>query len=89
MDSNPKELKLSPDEGAAQLFKTDGKTIDLGQKRYHKAYSDIVNRYLVPETAPAEQVVVMVGHSCGINPFLKEFGYQGEALRSPCYCATM
>uniref|UniRef100_A0A7S3CTL8 Uncharacterized protein n=1 Tax=Strombidium rassoulzadegani TaxID=1082188 RepID=A0A7S3CTL8_9SPIT len=94
MDCNPKdcpnEAVIVPDEGAAVLFKTDGSYQERASApRYTQGYLDIVKRHLVERgDAPSHQVVAVVSHSCGINPFLKLFGHK-EGIQKPCYCCTI
>jgi len=39
-------------------------------------------------TAPGKQVISLISHSDGINPFLKTFGWKDAPIENPGYCAT-
>ena len=89
-----KASSIDPDPTAAQLFALDGSYSEKSPgKKYKEGFSDVVQKHLVlpaqSGTAPPKQVIALISHSDGINTFLKLFGYKGQDLMDPCYCATV
>jgi len=84
---------IKKDKDRAHLFEYDGSYVEQSsEERYIRGVQDIVLKHFVQPAklgaAPEKQVITLISHSEGINPFLKMFGWKGAYIDNPCYCAT-
>ena len=54
--------------------------------RYKRGFEEIIDNHVKTQTTE-QQVIVLVSHSDGINPFLALFG--ANKIDDPCYCCTI
>eukprot|EP00347_Sterkiella_histriomuscorum_P023034 403336211 len=58
------------------------------KSRYIAGFNDIIKNHIVNCNKIDKQVIILVSHSDGINPFLSLNGGD-EKIKSPCYCSTL
>ena len=54
--------------------------------RYKRGFEEIIENHVKTQQSE-QQVIVIVSHSDGINPFLSLF--QANKIDDPCYCCTI
>jgi hypothetical protein len=55
--------------------------------RYVNGFKDIIANHIV-NSQVQKQVIILVSHSDGINPFLSIHD-ANKTIKSPCYCCTI
>jgi hypothetical protein len=86
-----KDLEIKEDPDFVKLFKADGKFTEVGSpnERYIKGYKDIVDRHFMSKPdGPKTKIIVIHGHSDGLNPYLDTFD-QKEMINRVWYCCTV
>jgi hypothetical protein len=85
---------IEEDKEAANIVQNNGKTIEVGSPndRYQKGFKDIIDRNFInikdEKECPKTQIIVIVSHSDGMNPFLNFFE-QKEIISRVWYCCTV